>query len=192
MAFNIVESIQKTVGFPELQKIDPNTQEVIKPENMSCQDYLGQAAIPAVLTGIYKFTRAEEGNAEILQGELKGNFLSIIFGIKKDEVVNKVAGYTGNSPEYAADKMEAIARAAVGVIREHLTKEPTGSNVKDLLTAQRHHILVYLPASLQLGDTLNDETLDDRTNKMEGPVSGFVHTMEQVFSTSGSDKKDEI
>lgn len=192
MAFNIVESIQKSSGFPELHKIDPNTQEVIKPGDMSSTDYLAQAAIPAVLTGIYKFTRTEEGNAEILKGELKGILLAIIFGAKKEEVVKKVAAYTGNTPEYTFDKMETIARTAVNVIREHLSKEPTGSNVKDLLTAQRHNILVYLPASLQLGDTLNDETLDDRTNKMEGPVSGVMHTIGQVFSASGNDKKDGV
>ncbi len=87
--------------------------------------------------------------------------------------------------------MEAIARAAVQEIREHLAKEPSGSNVKDLLTAQRHNILVYLPGSLKLGDTLQDETLDDRTNKMEGPVSGVMHSIGQVFSASGGDKKDD-
>jgi hypothetical protein len=189
MAFNIIESIQKSLGYPELQKIDPNTQEVKNPGNISPQDYLGQAAIPAVLTGIYKFTRTEEGNAEILKGELKGILLSLIFGNTKDEVVEKVSRYTGNSVEYTSGKMEDIARGAVTVIREHLKNEPSSASVKDLLTAQRHNILVYLPASLQLGDILKDETLDDRTNKMEGPVSGVMHTIGQVFSASGGDTK---
>jgi len=191
MAFNIIESIQKSLGYPELQKIDPNTQEVKNPGNISPQDYLGQAAIPAVLTGIYKFTRTEEGNAEILKGELKGILLSLIFGNTKDEVVEKVSRYTGNSVEYTSGKMEDIARGAVTVIREHLKNEPSSASVKDLLTAQRHNILVYLPASLQLGDILKDETLDDRTNKMEGPVSGVMHTIGQVFSASGGDTKAE-
>jgi len=191
MAFNIIESIQKSLGYPELQKIDPNTQEVKNPGNISPQDYLRQAAIPAVLTGIYKFTRTEEGNAEILKGELKGILLSLIFGNTKDEVVEKVSRYTGNSVEYTSGKMEDIARGAVTVIREHLKNEPSSASVKDLLTAQRHNILVYLPASLQLGDILKDETLDDRTNKMEGPVSGVMHTIGQVFSASGGDTKAE-
>ena len=130
MAFNIIESIQKSLGYPELQKIDPNTQEVKKPGDLSPENYLGQAAIPAVLTGIYKFTRTEEGNAEILKGELKGILLSIIFGSTKNEVVEKVSKYTGHSVDYTSDKMEDIARAAVRVIREHLKNEPSGSSVK--------------------------------------------------------------
>ena len=104
-------------------------------------------------------------------------------------VVEKVSKYTGNSVDYTSDKMEDIARAAVRVIREHLKNEPSGSSVKDLLTAQRHNILVYLPASLQLGEVLKDETLDDRTNKMEGPVSGVMQSIGQVFSASGGDTK---
>ncbi|MEP6617137.1 MAG: hypothetical protein ABJA57_11185 [Ginsengibacter sp.] len=192
MAFNIVESIQKSLGFPQLQKIDPNTQDVKKPDNIVPEDYLAQAAIPAVLTGIYKYTRTDEGNAGILKGELKGALLSVIFGNSKDEVISKVSAYTGNSMDYAAGKMEEIARTSVKIIRENLQENPTEVNVKDLLTAQRHNILVYLPANLQLGDTLQDETLDDRTNKMEGPVSGVMHSIGQVFSSSGNDKKEEI
>ena len=49
MATNIVEAIQKALGFATLQKIDPNTQDVIKPENLSAENYLPQAAIPTIL-----------------------------------------------------------------------------------------------------------------------------------------------
>ncbi|MEO7924436.1 MAG: hypothetical protein ABIR30_12220 [Chitinophagaceae bacterium] len=51
---------------------------------------------------------------------------------------------------------------------------------------QRHNILVYLPAALNLGDLLKDESLDDRTNKMEGPVSNFMHKIEDILSQGGN------
>lgn len=191
MAIDIVEIIQQKLGFPALQKIDPNTQEVKKPENVSPQDYLGQAAIPAVLTGLFKYSRTEAGNAEIISGALTGNLIEEIFGDTKEQAVEKVASFTGNSAEYAAGKMELIARAAIEAIRENLSKEPSGASVKDFFAAQRHNILVYLPASLQMGDVLNDDTLDDRTNKMEGPVSGFMQTIGQIFSKSGNEEKDK-
>ena len=73
MAINIVEEVQKKLNLPELQKIDPNTQEVKKPENMTSENYLGQAAIPTVLIGLYKYSRTKEGNTDILIGELTGN-----------------------------------------------------------------------------------------------------------------------
>ena len=54
------------------------------------------------------------------------------------------------------------------------------------MSGQRHNILVYLPAALQLGDLLNDNAMDDRTNKMEGPVSNFMHNIENKLSGGGS------
>jgi hypothetical protein len=54
------------------------------------------------------------------------------------------------------------------------------------MSDQRHHILVYLPASLQLGELLNDSGMDDQTNKMEGPISNLVHNIENKFSGGGA------
>lgn len=191
MAVNLIETLQKNTGFSGIQKIDPNTQEVKKPEEMAVEDYLGQAALPVILIGIYKYTRTDEGNTLILNGGITGFLLNIIFGNQKAEVVSKVASYTGNSDSFAESKMETIAQEAVKIIRENLPKDATNQSVKDLLTSQRHEIISYLPTSLQIGKTLNDETIDDKTNKMEGPVSGIMHAIGQVFSSSGNDKKEE-
>jgi hypothetical protein len=35
---------------------------------------------------------------------------------------------------------------------------------------------------MQLGRLLEDDSLDDRTNKMEGPISNFMHSIENKFS----------
>ncbi len=192
MAVNIVESIQKALGFGELQKIDPNTQDVKKPENLSAEDYLPQAAIPAILLGIYKFSQKDEGNKELLEGELGGNMLQIIFGNRSSQVIEKVATYTGNSLEYAGEKMELIGREALKVIRATLSNDPTDANVKNFLADQRHNILVYLPASLQMGDVLNDTTVDDRTNKMEGPISSNMHWIEKLFPSTDRTKEENF
>ena len=127
MAINLVETIQKNLGFHELQKIDPNTQEVKKPENLSAQDYLPQAAIPVVLLGLYKFSRTEDGNTELLKGELQNKLLKTIFGKNSQQVIDKVATYTENTSEYTADKMEIIAWKALHIIRNSLSNQPTGA-----------------------------------------------------------------
>jgi hypothetical protein len=43
-----------------------------------------------------------------------------------------------------------------------------------------------LPPALQMGDLLNDNTMDDRTNKMEGPISSMMHSIENKLSGGGS------
>ncbi|MEJ7675807.1 MAG: hypothetical protein WKF59_24650 [Chitinophagaceae bacterium] len=192
MADNLVETIQKNLGFPQLQKIDPNTQEVKKPEEMSAQDYLPQAAIPVVLLGLYKFSRTEEGNIELLKGELQNKLLKTIFGKSTEKIINKVASNTGNTTEFAASKMEVIAWEALSIIRKDLSVQPTDANIKTYLADQRHNLLVHLPASLQIGETLHDDTIDDRTHKMEGPISNHMHWLEKFFPSADRKKEENF
>ncbi|MEO5646725.1 MAG: hypothetical protein ABIQ56_00100 [Chitinophagaceae bacterium] len=191
MAINLIEEIQKNLNLPSLQKIDPNTQEVKKPENHSSQDFLSQAAIPTVLLGLYKYSRSAAGNTEILQEYGTGNLLNHVFGDLTSSVVSKVANYTGNDESYVANEMERIAKEAARITKENLDGKLTGQSVKDFLTDQRHNILVYLPAGLQIGELLQDDTVDDRTNKMEGPVSGNMHWWEKLFSSSPPKEEDK-
>jgi hypothetical protein len=192
MAINLVESIQKNLGFHELQKIDPNTQEVKKPENVSVQDYLPQAAIPVVLLGLYKFSCTEAGNAELVRGELQNKLLKTIFGKNTQSVINKVAAYTGNSTDYAADQMEIIAWEALHIIRNNISGDKTAASVKSFLADQRHNILVHLPASLQIGEAMQDDTIDDRTHKMEGPISNHMHWLEKFFPSTDRKKEENF
>lgn len=190
MAINLVETIQKKLGFPELQKIDPNTQEVKKSENISVQNYLPQAAIPVVLLGLYKYSRTEEANTELLKGELHQKLLKTIFGKTTQSVIDKVASYTGNTSKYTADRMEIIAWEALHIIRNSLSTQPAGTDVKTFLADQRHNILVHLPASLQIGEVLHDDTIDDRTHKMEGPISNHMHWLEKFFPSTDRKKEE--
>ncbi|MBA2562404.1 MAG: hypothetical protein H0V14_05725 [Chitinophagaceae bacterium] len=192
MAINLVEEIQQNLGWPALQKIDPNTQEVKKPENVSAADYLGQAAIPAVLLGLYKFSGNKEGNAAIVNGSLSDNLLNRILGNTKDEVVQKVAEYTGNTTDYTAGRMELIAREAIKVINENISTHTSDEAVRTFLIDQRNNILVYIPAGLQIGKVLHDNTIDDRTNKMEGPVSSNMHWLEKLFPSTDRKKEENF
>ena len=190
MAINLVEAIQQNLDLPALQKIDPNTQEVKKPENVSAADYLGQAAIPAVLLGLYKFSGNKEGNAAIVNGSLSDNLLGRIFGNAKEEVVQRVAEYTGNTNEYTDQNMELIAGEAIQLINENISGQTSDEAVRTFLIDQRNNILVYLPAELQIGKVLHDNTIDDRTNKMEGPISSHMHWLEKFFPSTDRKKEE--
>jgi hypothetical protein len=150
---------------------------------------LWQAAIPAVLLGLYKFTGNKEGNAAIVNGAASSNLLNVIFGKDEEKAVAQVAGYTGNTNEYAAEKMELVAQHAISVVKENISGEESDSAVRQFLINQRNNILVYLPAELQIGNVLDDNTIDDRTNKMEGPISSHMHWLEKFFP--GTDRKKE-
>jgi hypothetical protein len=190
MALNIVEEIQKKLGIPGLQKIDPNTQEVKKPENITAQNFLWQAAIPAVLLGLYKFTGDKDGNAAIINGSLNSDLLAAIFGGNSQSAITQVAQYTGNTMDYASEKMELVAHQAISVIKENISGEKSDTAVRQFLIDQRNNILLYLPPELQIGTALGDNTSDDRTNKMEGPVSSYMHWIEKFFPSTDRKKEE--
>ena len=183
---NIVEVVQADLGYPPLEKINPNTQETKAGTAKSREENIAQAAIPAVLAGFFNFTRSLKGCNYILAGGRQQNWLDTIFGDKKELAVEKIAQYTGLSLEEASINMEDIAREAVIIIHEGPGENPSAEKIKSYMSSQRHHILVYLLPALQLGELLNDNAMDDQTNKMEGPISTLMHNIENKLSGGGS------
>ena len=100
-----------------------------------------------------------------------------IFRGQDAEAVAKVARYANVSEEVAREAMSEIAGESVKVLREEAGDDPHYEKVEHYMNRQRHEILVHLPAALQMGQLLEDDTMDDRTNKMEGPVSTFMNKL---------------
>lgn len=180
---NLVEIIQNNLGYPALQKIDPNNQET-KHFQQTTEEKLAQSVVPVVLTAIFKLTRNDIGCRYILSGEKKEDKFRMLYNFKVEEVIERVMKYAGVSAEVVETRMKEVANESFKVINK-MAGGATEGKIKDYMSGQRHNILVHLPAAMQLGDLLKDDTLDDRTNKMEGPVSGFVHRVENIFSGGG-------
>lgn len=182
MAINIAEEVQKKMGYEPLQKVDPNTQEPLTTETFTSPvSALSQAAIPAVLAAIYIRTKSADNIDDIMRVRNSTNYLPTLFGNRLDNVVRAVAMFSKVTPAEAQDAMQQIAVTALQVIHTEV-KDNTPGAISSFMSGQRDNILQYLPASLQVGKHLDDETLDDRTNKMEGPVSGLMHSIEKIFS----------
>jgi hypothetical protein len=182
---NIIDVIQKRTPYPELQKIDPNSQEIAGKPMRNSAELVGQATIPAVLTAVYKHSRNDDDAATLLRSESDPGLLHFLFDERENEVKSRIADYAGIAENQVQKEMETVATEAVHVIREFLGREASPQRLRTFMNDQRHNILVYLPAALQLGDLLKDDTLDDRTNKMEGPVSNFMHKLEDKFNQGG-------
>ncbi|MEP6847187.1 MAG: DUF977 family protein [Panacibacter sp.] len=186
MSINLIQSIKKNLGYAELKKIDPNTQQTINDDTE--EDKLNQAAIPAVLIVLYKYTRTNDGAQQVMTSSLTNDWLGMMLGDDTADAVTKVANYSDIAEVNVAERMELIAKQAVGLIRE---ANPVSVNdVKEIVAAERNNILKYLPPSLHMGDLLNDTTLDDNVRKMEGPVSSIMTALGSVFSGSERGKDD--
>lgn len=182
MTHNIVELIQKNLGYPPLKKVDPNIQEVPEvaatPNIMS--ESFAQAAIPATLVGLFVYVHSKEGEIDV-KNKAHANWMDTFFGRHSEEVVERVANYAGTDPGLTRKEMEKIAEEAIRIANE---KKGDGA-IKLFFVNQRNTILSYLPAALQLGEVMNNDAFDDRTNKMHGPMSDHMHWLEKFFSSSG-------
>ena len=178
MVTNIVEAIQQKLGYAPLQKVDANSQEIKGVNKLSPEQKLRQAAVPAVLAAILKYSDGTEG-INILKNEQRP-WVNTIYSGRQEDVIRKVAEYSGATPETAAHEMERICDEAVNFVRDSI-KTPDPEKLRSFMNSQRHNILSHLPAAMKVGDVLNEETFDDRTNKMEGPVSGFLHRIENII-----------
>lgn len=177
MSINILEKIQQNLGYPKIQNIDPNTQQVAEHE-----DKFSQAAIPAVLTGLYRYAQKDEAAEEILLVISSTAWLNKYFDADKEAVVESIADYSQRSLEDTETGMNAIANEAVKVIKENLGANPGIKEVKSFLLNQRDNILSHLLPALNMGRYLHDNTLDDVTNKMEGPISSLIKNIGSAFS----------
>ena len=185
MTTNIIDLLQQALNSKPLQKVNPNTQDIeVKAADTSNASKLQQAVISAVLTGIYKITRTHEGAEQALRGNISTSWGSLLFADNKSVIITRIAEYAFNSPASVSAEIEMAGIEAADIIRTNAggAKSATVNDVTDYLKDQRNNILHYLPAVLQLGALLDDDTLDDHTHKMDGPISGLMHSIEKAFS----------
>jgi len=182
MSINLLEAVQQNLRYPPLQKIDTGTDQIKENDNTPDEHKFSQAAIPAVLTAIYRFVQTDEGATAIFKMDLTTDWVKFIFDDKSKEAIETIVSYSGQSKESAISKMNAIAREAVKVVRENLSGDADMKEVKLYFSSQKMDILLYLLPILQMGVLLHDNTLDDKTNKMEGPISSLINTIGNAFS----------
>jgi hypothetical protein len=193
MSVNLIKTIQENLGFPPLHKIDPNTEQPATDKDIFVANKFSQAAIPAVLTGLYRYVQSDEGAADFLNGDSGTNWVIKIFDDNSKEAIQTISAYAQQSNEDPVAKMNAIANEAVKVAKENLAADAGIKEVKLFFSDQRNNILLYLPAELRMGELLHDNTLDDNTNKMEGPISSLMQSIGTVFSkpVTGDEIKEQ-
>lgn len=186
MSTTIIDMMANKEGMDTLPKVDPNTQSNSSEEGPEV-NLLSQAAITSVLAAFYKYSRDENSAEAILQANEIMEWPDKLFGHNKSNLVVKIASYAGVSAAQAKAKVIKVIADFIQVIKE-VINDNAGKSVKSVLTEERNNILLHLPAVLGIGKMIDDTTLDDRTNKMEGPVSGLMHAIEKTFAGSDNTK----
>ena len=190
MSVNLIKTIQENLGFLPLKKIDPNTEQPTTDKDEEVTNKFSQAAIPAVLAALYKYVQTDEGADTFLNNSYSANWVGKIFDDNRKEAIQTISAYAQQSNEDPVAKMNAIANEAVKVAKESMAADAGIKEVKLFFNDQRNNILLYLPAELKMGELLHDNTMDDNTNKMEGPISSLMQSIGAAFTNPVTE--DEI
>ena len=182
MAQNILVQLQEALGYPALLKIDPNTDVVKENNENTSEDAFSQAAIPAILTGMYKYVQSEAGATDFLTTQNRPNWMEVLFATHKKEAIQTIAAYAKQSNEDPLAKMNTIANKASELILLQIG-DATVDNLRQYFKSQKAEILLYLPTALGIGELLNDAMLDDTINRMEGPITNLMQSIGNVFNT---------
>ncbi len=189
MSINILEELRKNVGMPPLIKVDPNTQEVKITSDKEKENKLMQAIVPTAVAGIYDCARSEEGLDFLAGASTTPDWLTLLFGKNAPEVKERLATYSDNTSYSVQTHFNSVATEAVKILRNAATENDRRVSIRNIAGTQRDWFLPYLPAELHIGKLLDDNTMDDRTNKMEGPVSTFMHKIETMLT--GQESKED-
>jgi len=190
MPIHLAETVQQSLGYVPLKKIDPNTQEVTVKDGVPDKHSFAQAAIPSILTAFYKYIQTDEGAASFLQNKYPNEWVDHIFGDQSQEAIASIATYTNELKGDPVLLMNLIAEEVVTEVKKYLQEEADFKDLRLFFSNEKNNILLYLPAELNMGGLLDDETLDDQTNKMEGPISSLIQNIGTVFSTPDTVKKN--
>ncbi len=188
MQTHLLQSLQQFFGYPELQKIDPNTQEMVDQGAFVNQNKFSQAIIPSVIVGLSRFLHTEPGLRSYISGENYPNWGSRIFGRHNTDLCKRIADYSDMRWEEVMHKMHEMTERAIFILRGKGMK--SDAEVKNYIENERNYALSYLPAKLHLGELLGDDSLDDRTHKMDGPISNMVKTLGGGFDTTEKNVDD--
>lgn len=189
MAADLIQKVQQNLDYPPLHKIDPNTEKIQSDKGDMRPDRFSQATIPATLIALCMYGQTEQGAEAILHADLSNNWAKVIFADTKEDVARRIASYSGYSLKEVTESINQIADECIRLIRERVTANGTQADVQELLRGIRPEVLTFLPTDLRVGELLDDPSLDDKTHKMEGPVSSFMHKVGTIFT--GPSEKDE-
>ena len=189
MSINILEQLIKNVSMPALIKVDPNTQEVKPIADNEKENKLMQAIVPTAVAGVYDCARSEEGLDFLAGTSTTTDWLNLLFAKNAPEVRERLATYADNTTYAVQTHFNSVAAEAVQILRNAATENDRRISIRNIAGAQRDLFLPYLPAELRIGKLLDDNTMDDRTNKMEGPVSSFMHKIETMLT--GQESKED-
>jgi hypothetical protein len=177
MTTQIMSAIREKLGgfIHKIDANDPAQNETIHPESTN---YLEQAGVSSVLVALYEYMHQPDAKQLGMLSTEEG--LQEIFNRHLPEIIQSVSKYAKTNAMIVNDYLRRVYEVILATIYEKV-----GTNREDILKLfkeQKESILSTLPASLGLGHFLDQNSLDDRTHKMDGILSSFTKRLGELLN----------
>ena len=184
MAIDLLKKITEQLGYQPLIPVSAKTLEVKGNSND-----VAQGTIPAVLSGFLSLADTDTG-LDAITNYNGDDWPTILFNNKRDEALKNLSTYTGLNENQLLPEINKISQTVVNIIKNEIgdpDDKPTA--IKSFLKDQKNIVLNHLPASLEMGKILNNEVIDDHTNKMQGPFSSLLNKISDSFDKNDTEEK---
>ena len=188
MSNDLLQTIQQNMGYAPLQKVDANEWQSVFAENKAQEELCNEAVIPAVLTGLFRYSQIDKGADDILHAQLSADWTTFIFDGHTKEIVENIADYSHCTTETITTKISAVAEEAVRVIRKRVTNTGSIKNLRIILADSLDDVLFRLPVHMQIGEFLHENAAYYDNQLPGGPAAGSTHIMGGSLSKAGANE----
>ncbi len=184
MAIDLLKVTTEKLGYQPLKPVSSVNREVNENANN-----VAQAIIPSVLAGFLNLSGSDEGLSAIVNYD-GDDWPTILFNDRKTSAMENISKYSGLNNGQILPEINKTSRTVVEIIMNEVKgSSDINTSIKNFLKDQRTVILDHLPVSLEMGTLLEDEQMDDHTNKMQGPISTLLHKISESFDKGDTQEK---
>ena len=186
MSNDLLQTILGNLGYSSLRKAGDNNWQAILDESKLKEDLSSEAILPTVLIALCKFSRTAKGAETILLVDLFTDWVTFIFGNRKNEIIETIAEHLNQNKEETLNKIKAVTEEVIRAIRKKVTINGSFKDIRNALTDSLDNALFHLPIHMQAGELLQDNTTNNSLNQMTESASGLIHNTGPSSATIGS------
>lgn len=180
---NIIENTREQLHYAPFEKVDPVTMDISPAVNK--EDRLEQVTVvvSALFFYLYSQNATPLEEQKLWEQKRTAHWTDFLLPAFPEDFFKKIEAYTHAGEDTIFEKIDIAATVLNGILHQELGENPAENSLKNFFAAQRSSIASYLPGALKVEQISGDSTaMDDNTGKMRGPVSSWVHTMEDFFT----------
>ena len=188
MSNHLFKNLHKNLRYAPLREVPSEPLMETSNENSSPEELSNEAILPVVLSSLYRYSLSSKGAEKILLSSISIDWISIIFGDRKTDIIERIAGYAHQTSEEILIKLLAVTEEAIRVLRKQVTNNGTIEDVRNALAESLDDSLFRLPIFIQLDGLLKECSPANYSPAMTSSAPPLTNAEKISFLNSGREE----